>query len=138
MPTSADGTMPFRQDSDMLWMSGVDQEESRLIVFPSSSASEHKEILFLKETNELIAVWEGAKLTKEEAFEVSGIKTIYWIDQFESIFEQLMQEAEVVYLNSNEHARATVNVETRTVRFNKWCKKKIHFTSIRKVCSIYA
>ena len=124
MPTSADGTMPFRQDSDILWMSGVDQEESRLIVFPGASASEYKEVLFLKETSELIAVWEGAKLTKEEAFEVSGIKTVYWIDQFESVFEQLMQEAEIVYLNSNEHARATVNVETRTARFNKWCKKK--------------
>ena len=124
MPTSADGTMPFRQDSDMLWMSGVDQEESRLVVFPDASAAKHKEILFLKETSELIAVWEGAKLTKEEAFEVSGIKTVYWIDQFETIFEQLMQEANTVYLNSNEHARATINVETRTDRFNKWCQEK--------------
>ena len=124
MPTSADGTMPFRQDSDMLWMSGVDQEESRLVVFPDASAAKHKEILFLKETSELIAVWEGAKLTKEEAFAVSGIKTVYWIDQFETVFEQLMKEANTVYLNSNEHARATINVETRTARFNNWCQKK--------------
>jgi len=124
MPTSADGTMPFRQDSDMLWMSGVDQEESRLVVFPDAAAAEYKEVLFLKETSELIAIWEGAKLTKEEAFEVSGIKTVYWIDQFETIFEQLMQEASTVYLNSNEHARATINVETRTARFNKWCQEK--------------
>ena len=124
MPTSADGTMPFRQDSDMFWMSGVDQEESRLIVFPDASAAEHKEILFLKETSELIAIWEGAKLTKEEALEVSGIITVYWIDQFETIFEQLMQDANTVYLNSNEHARATINVETRTARFNKWCQEK--------------
>ena len=124
MPTSADGTMPFRQDSDMLWMSGVDQEESRLVVFPDASAAKHKEILFLKETSELIAVWEGAKLTKEEAFAVSGVKTVYWIDQFETVFEQLMKEANTVYLNSNEHARATINVETRTARFNKWCQKK--------------
>ena len=96
MPISADGTMPFRQDSDMLWMSGIDQEESRLLVFPDASKAEHKEVLFLKETSELIAIWEGAKLTKEEAFEVSGIKTVYWIDQFETIFEQLMQEADIV------------------------------------------
>ena len=124
MPTSADGTMPFRQDSDMFWMSGVDQEESRLLVFPDAAAAEHKEVLFLKETSELIAVWEGAKLTKEEAFEVSGIRTVYWIDQFETIFEQLMQEASTVYLNSNEHARASINVETRTARINKWCQEK--------------
>lgn len=124
MPTSADGTMPFRQDSDMFWMSGVDQEESRLVIFPDASAAKHKEILFLKETSELIAVWEGAKLTKEEAFKVSGVKTVYWIDQFETVFEQLMQEADTVFLNSNEHARATINVETRTARFNKWCQEK--------------
>ena len=132
MPTSADGTMPFRQDSDMLWMSGVDQEESRLIIFPGASTAEHKEILFLKETSELIAIWEGAKLTKKEAFEVSGIKTVYWIDQFETIFEQLMREANTVYLNSNEHARATINVETRTARFNKWCKEKYNSHQFEK------
>ena len=132
MPTSADGTMPFRQDSDMLWMSGVDQEESRLVVFPDATEPKHKEILFLKETSELIAVWEGAKLTKEEAFAVSGIKTVYWIDQFETIFEQLMQEADTVYLNSNEHARTTINVETRTARFNKWCQRKYNTCNYEK------
>ena len=136
MPTSADGTMPFRQDSDMLWMSGVDQEESRLIIFPEASEAKHKEILFLKETSELIAVWEGAKLTKEEAFEVSGIKTVYWINQFETIFEQLMQEADTVYLNSNEHARATINVETRTARFNKWCQEKYNACHYEKAAHI--
>ncbi len=136
MPTSADGTMPFRQDSDMLWMSGVDQEESRLIIFPEASEAKHKEILFLKETSELIAVWEGAKLTKEEAFEVSGIKTVYWINQFETIFEQLMQEADTVYLNSNEHARATINVETRTARFNKWCQEKYNAYHYEKAAHI--
>ena len=136
MPTSADGTMPFRQDSDMLWMSGVDQEESRLVVFPDASLAKHKEILFLKETSELIAVWEGAKLTKEEAFAVSGVKTVYWIDQFETIFEQLIKEANTVYLNSNEHARATVNVETRTARFNKWCQKKYNEGNYEKAAPL--
>ena len=101
MPSSADGTMPFRQDSDMLWMSGIDQEESRLVIFPDASEAKHKEVLFLKETSDLIAIWEGAKLTKEEAFEVSGIKTVYWIDQFETVFENLIQESRTVYLNSN-------------------------------------
>ena len=123
MPTSADGSMPFRQDSDMIWMSGVDQEESRLIVFPDAAKKEHREILFLKETNELIAIWEGDKLNKDQAFGVSGVKTVYWKKQFESVFAELMQEAETVYLNSNEHARASIEVETRTRRFNKWCKE---------------
>lgn len=123
MPTSADGTMPFRQDSDMFWMSGIDQEESRLVVFPSCSNQKHKEILFLKETNETIAVWEGKKLTKKEASLKSGIKTVYWNHEFEKVFAVLIKEAAIVYLNQNEHARATIEVETRTDRFNKWCKK---------------
>ena len=84
MPTSADGTMPFRQDSDLFWMSGVDQEESTLIIFPNSIKNEHKEMLFLKKTSELIAIWEGAKLNKQQAFKVSGVKTVYWKEQFET------------------------------------------------------
>src|SRR4051812_43775795 len=76
MPTSADGTMPFKQNTDLLWLSGIDQEESILVLFPDSKVPEHREILFVKETNEHIAIWEGAKLTKEKATEVSGIQTV--------------------------------------------------------------
>ncbi len=132
MPTSADGTMPFRQDSDLFWISGIDQEQSRIVVFPDASNAAHREVLFLKETSELIAIWEGAKLSKEDAFNVSGIKTVYWIDQFERVFQELMEDAETVYLNSNEHARATVSVETQTARFNKWCKEKYNLHHYEK------
>jgi Xaa-Pro aminopeptidase len=123
MPTNADGTMDFRQNNDIFHLSGVDQEESILIVFPDSFHAKHKEILFLKETNEHIAVWEGAKLNKKQAFETSGIKTVYWLDQFESVLKTLMSESECVYLNSNEHLRANIEVETRDARFGKWIRK---------------
>jgi len=123
MPTNADGTMEFRQNNDIFHLSGVDQEESILLIFPDSFHAKHKEILFLKETNEHIAVWEGAKLGKEQALETSGIKTVYWLDQFETILKTLMSEAEHVYLNSNEHLRATIEVETRDVRFGKWIRE---------------
>ena len=123
MPTNADGTMDFRQNNDIFHLSGVDQEESILIVFPDSFHAKHKEILFLKETNEHIAVWEGAKLNKKQAFETSGIKTVYWLDQFESVLKTLMSECECVYLNSNEHLRANIEVETRDARFGKWIRK---------------
>jgi len=123
MPTNADGTMPFRQNNDLLFLSGVDQEESMLVIFPDAADENHREVLFLKETSELIAIWEGAKLTKEQAYEVSGIKTVYWLDQFERVFRGLMREAEHVYLNSNEHTRAVVEVETREVRWNNWCRQ---------------
>jgi Xaa-Pro aminopeptidase len=122
MPTNADGTMPFKQNSDLFWLSGVDQEESKLILFPDCSNPNHREVLFLKETNDLIAIWEGEKLSKDKAFETSGVKTVYWNSQFESIFKELMEEATSVYLNSNEHARATSEVQTQTDRFNQWCK----------------
>lgn len=122
--TSADSTMPFVQHRDILHLSGVDQEESILIVFPDCSVEKHREILFLKETNEHIAVWEGEKLTKDAAYATSGIRTVYWLNQFESIFNSLMCEASCVYLNTNEHTRANTETETREDRFIKWCKEK--------------
>lgn len=124
MPTNADGTMPFKQSADLFYLSGIDQEESILVVFPDSPDDKHREVLFLKETNEMIAIWEGHKYTKEEAYATSGIKTIYWLSQFEQVFNMLMAQTTYVYLNSNEHLRAVVEVQTREARFTKWCMEK--------------
>jgi len=124
MPSNADGLMPFRQNNDLLYLSGVDQEESILVISPNASNPKHREILFVKETSELIAIWEGAKLTKEGATNQSGIKTIYWTSQFDQVFNGLMSEAENVYLNQNEHLRAVKTVETRDDRFRKQCKER--------------
>jgi Xaa-Pro aminopeptidase len=122
-PISADSTMPFQQHRDILYLSGVDQEESILVLFPNASNPAHREVLFLKETSDLIAVWEGEKLTKETAFLTSGIKTVYWLQQFPTIFKQLMAEAQGMYLNTNEHLRANTEVETREDRFIKQVKQ---------------
>ncbi|CAG5077261.1 aminopeptidase P family protein [Parvicella tangerina] len=122
--TGADSTKPFEQHRDIFHLSGVDQEESILVIFPDSSKKSHREILFLKETNENIAIWEGEKLTKEAAFETSGIKTVYWLDQFERVFKELAYEAERIYLNQNEHLRANTEAENRNDRFNNWCRKE--------------
>jgi len=121
-PVSADSTMPFQQHRDILYLSGVDQEESILVLFPSTSNQTHREVLFLKETSELIAIWEGEKLTKQAAFETSGIKTVYWLQQFPTVFKQMMAEAKGIYLNTNEHLRASTEVETREDRFIKKVK----------------
>ena len=115
--TGADSTLPFTQHRDIFHLSGVDQEESILLLFPDCNNKSHREILFLKETNEHIAVWEGEKLTKEKAFEVSGIKTVYWLNQFETIFRQLVIESDAIYLNSNEHLRSNSQMQTREDRF---------------------
>jgi len=121
-PISADGTMPFQQHRDIFYLSGVDQEESILVLFPQASNPAHREVLFLRETNEHIAIWEGEKLTKQTAFDTSGIKTVYWLQQFQSIFKQLMAEAQGIYFNTNEHLRANTEVETREDRFIKKAK----------------
>jgi Xaa-Pro aminopeptidase len=117
LPTNADGTLRFRQNNDLFYLSGIDQEESILLLFPDCPDPKHREVLFLRETNEHIAVWEGYKYTKEHARAVSGIERVYWTHQFETILRTLVFEAEHVYLNTNEHTRATVEVETRDARF---------------------
>jgi Xaa-Pro aminopeptidase len=124
MPTNADGLMPFRQNNDLLYLSGVDQEESILVIFPEAINPKHREILFVKETSELIAIWEGEKLNKASATQQSGIQTIYWLTEFEQVFHTLVVEAERIYLNQNEHLRAVTTVQTCDDRFRIECKAK--------------
>jgi Xaa-Pro aminopeptidase len=122
MPTNADGVMPFRQNNDLFYLTGIDQEETVLVLFPECVVESHKEILFVKETSEHIAIWEGHKFSKQEASEISGIKTVYWTSQFESVLYGLTSECDKLYLNTNEHSRAEKRVETKDDRFIKWCK----------------
>ena len=124
MPTNADGTMPFRQNNDLFYLSGVDQEETILIIFPEASKKENREILFLRETNEEIAIWEGAKLTKEQARVQTGIQNIQWLSEFEKIIKSIIPESQHIYLNTNEHLRANRLVETRDGRFQKWITER--------------
>ncbi len=131
-PISADSTMPFAQHRDIFYLSGVDQEESILLLFPDAPYEEQREMLFLKETNDHIAVWEGEKLTKDRAFEVSGIKKVYWLHEFEKVLFELMTYAETIYINTNEHYRATVETETREARFVKWWKEKYPAHAVAK------
>lgn len=121
-PISADSTMPFQQHRDILFLSGVDQEESILVLFPNASNPNHREVLFLKETSELIAIWEGEKLDKQSALEVSGISAVHWLQDFPTVFRQMMAESTGIYLNTNEHLRANTEVETREDRFIKTVK----------------
>ncbi|MFD1161559.1 MULTISPECIES: aminopeptidase P family protein [Hwangdonia] len=131
-PIGADSTMPFEQHRDIFYLSGVDQEESILVLFPDCPKEKHREILFLKETNEHIAVWEGEKLTKEKAFETSGIKTVYWLQDLEKILFEIMTQCDTVYINTNEHYRASIETETREARFTKWLKDKYPAHAVAK------
>jgi len=122
MPTSADGAYPFLQNTDLFYLTGIDQEESILMICPNATEKKHREILFIKETNEEIAIWQGEKYTKKQATQISGILTIYWSWEFERVFRDLVFDCDRIYLNSNEHPRADVTVETSDNRFVKHCK----------------
>ena len=136
MPTNADGTMPFRQNNDLFWLSGVDQEESVLVIFPDHTDKSQREILFLKETNEHIAIWEGAKLTKEGALKTAGIKTVYWLNELEGKLAELIGKSNGIYLNNNIHSRSASAVETRDNRFRKMITDKFSATTILEVAPI--
>lgn len=117
MPRSADSFFTFRQNADLFYLTGIDQEQTILVLFPNHPLPANREILFIRRTNEHIAVWEGHKYTIQEARQTSGITNIQWADTFESILPSLMYEAQTCYLNLNEHARMHTSVPDRELRF---------------------
>lgn len=138
MPTNADGTMRFRQNNDLFYLTGVDQEETILLLFPDHPDKKFREVLFLRETSELIATWEGHKFTKDEAKALSGIETVLWTSDFQRVLNTAltMGGAEFVYLNTNEHYRAEVAVETRDSRFISWCKEKYPLHKYERIAPV--
>ena len=123
-PVGADSTLPFEQHRDIFYLSGIDQEESILVLFPNAYEKKQREILFIRKTDEHIAIWEGAKLTKAQAKDISGIQTIFWLEDFEVVFQKLSTQCDTFYFNTNEHYRQSVETQTREDRFIKWCKKQ--------------
>jgi Xaa-Pro aminopeptidase len=131
-PVSADSSLPFAQHRDILYLSGVDQEESILLLFPDAPYDNLKEILFLKETNEHIAVWEGEKLTKDAALATTGIKNVIWLQDFDKTLKEVMSYADTMYINTNEHYRASIETETREARFVKSWKQNYPAHKVEK------
>uniref|UniRef100_UPI004048E570 aminopeptidase P N-terminal domain-containing protein n=1 Tax=Algoriphagus sp. TaxID=1872435 RepID=UPI004048E570 len=136
LPTNADGTMKFRQNNDLFYLCGIDQEETILLLAPDCPNPAWREVLFLRETNAHIAVWEGHKYTKEEAFVASGIETILWLSDFELVFNSVVNLSESIYLNTNEHLRAGVVVETRDARFIQVVKERYPLHRLERVAPI--
>jgi len=116
-PTNADGTLAMPAASDLFYLSGIEQEQSILLLYPDADDEKHREILFVREPTPEIELWEGHKLTKEEARRATGVENIRWLSEFRRLFHRLMCECEHVYLNSNEHSRAAIEVESREARF---------------------
>jgi Xaa-Pro aminopeptidase len=116
-PTNADGSLAMPPNSDLFYLTGVEQEQTILLLYPDADDEKQREILFLREPVPEAELWEGHKLTKEEARRLTGIQRIHWLSEFPRLFHRLMCECEHVYLNSNEHKRAVIEVETREARF---------------------
>jgi len=115
--TNADGSQNTIVNSDLFYLTGVEQEQSILVLYPDADDEKHRELLFLREPNAESELWEGCKLTKKAARDLTGIRSIHWLSEFPRLFHRLMCECDHVFLNSNEHKRAVIETETREARF---------------------
>ena len=136
LPTNADGTLLMHPNSDLFYLSGIEQEESILLLFPDAADPKQREILFLREPNEHLQIWEGYKHSKADARKISGIQNVQWLSDFPVLFRILMCEAESAYLNSNEHKRAPDEVETRDLRFIGECKRDFPLHDLRRLAPL--
>jgi len=116
-PTNADGTLALPANSDLFYLTGIEQEQSLLLMYPDADEAKHRTILFLREPIQELEIWEGSKLTKAQARALSGIDEVLWLPEFPRLWHRLLCECEHVYLNTNEHKRAVIEVESREARF---------------------
>ncbi|MFD1293420.1 aminopeptidase P N-terminal domain-containing protein [Lutibacter holmesii] len=137
MPNNADDVMGFAQNNELFYVSGIDQEESILVLYPDAAAPENREILFVKETSDLIKIWEGDKLNQAQAFEVSGVKNVKWLKDFELTIQYMAFEADTFYLGHNEHKKTlTAEMNTRQDRMIDWCKEKYPLHNYKRAAKI--
>lgn len=137
MPTNADDVMGFAQNNDLFYLSGIDQDETILLIYPDAFKEENREILFVKEVTEHSKIWDGDFLNKEEAFQISGIKNVKWIHEFEKTLQLFAFEADTLYLGHNEHIkRTTFEMTTRQDRMIQWCKEKYPLHQYDRVAKI--
>lgn len=137
MPTNADDVMGFAQNNDLFYLTGIDQDETILVLYPHAFKEENREILFIKEVTEHSKIWDGDFLNKEEAFQISGIKNVKWIHEFEKTLQLFAFEADTFYLGHNEHIkRTTFEMTTRQDRMIQWCKEKYPLHQYDRVAKI--
>ena len=123
-PIGADSTFPFEQHRDIFYLTGIDQEETILLLSPQDKEIKNREILFVKETDKNIQIWEGPKLSKEDARSISGIEKILWLNEFEPTLKEITSQNNGIYLNKNEHYRNNSETQTREDRFISKFKKE--------------
>jgi Xaa-Pro aminopeptidase len=136
LPANADATLPMQPNTDLFYLTGVEQEESILLFYPDADDEKLREVLFLREPNELLTIWQGHKLSRDEARALTGIKNIQWLADFPALFHRLMCECEHLYLDSNEHKRAVVETETREARFVRDCQARYPLHSYQRLARL--
>jgi Xaa-Pro aminopeptidase len=136
LPVNGDAVLPLWQNSDLFYLTGIEQEESLLLLFPGAPEAKHREVLFLRQPNPLLETWEGHKLTKEEAREISGVERVEWLGDFPALFHRLMCECGLVYLNSNENKRAQIVVQTRDARFIRDVQERYPLHDYRRLAPL--
>ena len=135
-PTNADGSQNTVVNSDLFYLTGVEQEQSILVLYPDANDEKHREILFLREPTAEMELWEGRKLTKSDASKLTGIQNIRWLSEFPRLFHQLVCECDHIYLNSNEHKRAVIEVESREARFVADVQRKYPLHNFRRLAQL--
>src|SRR5881296_57896 len=135
-PTNADGTLAMAPNSDLFHLSGIEQEQSILLLYPDADEEKHRELLFLRESSAEIELWEGHKLTRDEARAVSGIRSVHWLSEFPRLFHRLMCECGPVFLNNNEHKRAVIEVQSREARFVAETMKRYPLHDYRRLAPL--
>ena len=133
LPMNADAVLPLVPQTDLFYLTGVEQEETILLLCPAAFDENLREILFVRESSDLLATWEGHKLTKDEARKISGIQNVRLLGEFRGIFHRLMCEMDHVYLNGNEHPRAAVEVQSRDARFVRDTRKRYPLHDYRRL-----
>jgi len=136
MPRNGDQTFPFRQNSDLFYLTGLDQEKCILTLCPNHPLESNREMVFVVKTNDLMVTWYGHKYTLEQAREISGVPTIKWLDEFDSVLKDLISRAEFVYLNQNEHTRFFTDVPSRDLRFSQKLNQEYHLHSFERLAPI--
>lgn len=117
LPTNGDALHRFKQNSDLYWLTGIEQEDTMVILYPDHPDPKYREVLVLVRPNELKEKWDGHRLRRDEALAISGINTIVWLDSLDAVLQQWIHEAENIYLNSNENNRKANLVPVRDYRY---------------------
>ena len=133
---TADQFYPFRQNSDLFFLTGINQEKTMLLLFPDFPDENLREVLFIRTSNYKLETWNGHKLTKEEAREISGIKTVKWLDELESVIAQFSFLAETFYFNLPEHPKFIPELPSRDHRFAEELRRKLPLHQVERLAPL--